>query len=79
MTRDYWYTRLRDIGASVETSDAIAPELAELPPKRAEAFLLWANGCNQGDAARAVGISLRTFERDIHNIRMAGKNLPRDI
>ena len=36
------YDRLRSIGASVETADALAPILESLPDRKREAFYLWA-------------------------------------
>ena len=44
MTSDQVYYKLRSIGCSVETSDALAPIVAELSDKKREAFFLWAMG-----------------------------------
>ncbi len=49
------YDRLRSIGVSVETADAIAPILDGLSPKKREAFFLWAMGYNNCEVARMVG------------------------
>ena len=44
MNAEQVYDKLRSIGCSVETSDALAPIVAELSDKKREAFFLWAMG-----------------------------------
>ena len=51
------YDRLRSIGVSVETADAIAPILDSFSPKKREAFFLWAMGYSQADVILITGIS----------------------
>jgi hypothetical protein len=55
------YDRLRSIGVSVETADALAPILETLPERKQEAFILWAMGCNWKFISRDCKMS----ERDI--------------
>lgn len=71
MTSDQVYYKLRSIGCSVETSDAIAPIVAELSDKKREAFFLWACGMEQEEAAIKAGVGYRTFKRMLANIRIA--------
>ena len=49
------YDRLRSIGVSVETADALAPVVDSLSPKKREAFFLWAMGYNNCEIARIIG------------------------
>ena len=57
MTAEQVYDRLRSIGCSVETSDALAPIVAELSDKKREAFFLWACGMNNCEVAKELGYS----------------------
>ena len=68
MTSDQVYYKLRSIGCSVETSDALAPIVAELSDKKREAFFLWACGMSQNEAAKASCIGRRTMQRMIYKM-----------
>lgn len=57
MTRDTIYTRLRDIGCSVETADATAEALEGMSDRKVEAFMLWAMGMNNCEVAKEIGKS----------------------
>lgn len=69
MTSDQVYYKLRSIGCSVETSDAIAPIVAKLSDKKREAFFLWACGMEQEEAAIMAGMSYRTFKWTLARLR----------
>ena len=77
MNAEQVYDKLRSIGCSVETSDALAPIVAELSDKKREAFFLWACGMSQEEAAMASCIGRRTMQRMIY--KMAQKAAPRVI
>ena len=65
------YDRLRSIGVSVETADALAPVVAGLSPRKREAFFLWAMGMNNCEVARAMGRSefwVRSIVKKISNL-----------
>jgi DNA-directed RNA polymerase specialized sigma24 family protein len=62
------YSRLRSIGCSVETADALAPILIELSDCKREAFYLWAEGHNNSEVARILGINEITVRRLIRRI-----------
>lgn len=62
------YDKLRSIGCSVETSDALATIVAELSDKKREAFFLWACGMSQNEAAKASCIGRRTMQRMIYRM-----------
>jgi DNA-directed RNA polymerase specialized sigma24 family protein len=51
------YDQLREIGVSVETADALAPILDELPAKKREAFILWASGVSERNISKILGVS----------------------
>jgi DNA-directed RNA polymerase specialized sigma24 family protein len=51
------YDRLRSIGVSVETADALAPVVAGLSPRKREAFFLWAMGYTERQAADQLKVS----------------------
>jgi DNA-directed RNA polymerase specialized sigma24 family protein len=59
------YDRLRSIGVSVETADALAPVVAGLSPRKREAFFLWAMGYTEDEAAKKVGYNQSTVSRII--------------
>jgi len=63
------YDRLRSIGVSVETSDALAPVVDSLSPKKREAFFLWAMGYNNCEVAKAIGCDEKTIRNMIKHIR----------
>ena len=52
---DAVYDRLRSIGVSVETADALAPVVASLSPRKREAFFLWAMGMSYRQTAISSG------------------------
>ena len=65
---DAIYDRLRSIGVSVETADALAPVVAGLSPRKREAFFLWAMGMNNCEVAKEMGYSefwVRKIIKDI--------------
>jgi DNA-binding NarL/FixJ family response regulator len=62
VTRQAIYDRLRAIGVSVESADAVSEALEPLPDKKVEAFLLWLCGYTWKDIACKLKIS----ERDIN-------------
>jgi DNA-directed RNA polymerase specialized sigma24 family protein len=66
---DACYDRLREIGVSVETADALAPILAELPPRKREAFYLWASGMTERDIVKACGVTMPTLHRMLDKVR----------
>lgn len=65
------YERLRSIGVSIETADILAPVLERMPKRKQEAFVLWAMGYEQAEAARIAGVSFRTFKRLLYNVKVA--------
>lgn len=65
---DACYRRLRDLGVSVETADAVAPIVAELTPKKRAAFFLWVQGVPFRDIAIELGISKNTAWRVVLSI-----------
>ena len=73
MTIDQVYYKLRSIGCSVETSDALAPIVAELSDKKREAFFLWACGMNNCEVAKYIGCDEKTIRNMIKKIRIAIK------
>jgi DNA-directed RNA polymerase specialized sigma24 family protein len=54
---DAIYDRLRSIGVSVETADALAPVVAGLSPRKREAFFLWAMGLEEPEISKLCGMS----------------------
>ena len=58
---DAVYDRLRSIGVSVETADALAPVVASLSPRKREAFFLWAMGMSYRRIALALNIPKSTI------------------
>jgi DNA-directed RNA polymerase specialized sigma24 family protein len=63
------YDRLRSIGVSVETADALAPVVSILSPQSKEAFFLWAMGMSYREISLELGISKDKIYRIIVNIR----------
>jgi hypothetical protein len=63
------YSRLRSIGCSVETADALAPILLGLSEKKREAFYLWAMGDSYRKVAEAVGLSKSCICKIIQEVR----------
>jgi DNA-binding CsgD family transcriptional regulator len=66
---DAIYDRLRSIGVSVETADALAPVVAGLSPRKREAFFLWAMGMNNCEVANKIGCDEKTIRNMVKNIR----------
>jgi DNA-directed RNA polymerase specialized sigma24 family protein len=64
------YDRLRSIGVSVETADALAPVVDSLSPKKREAFFLWAMGYNRREICKQLHISSKTLWKLIIYIKM---------
>lgn len=58
---DACYRRLRDLGVSVETADAVAPIVAELTPKKRAAFFLWVQGVPERQIAIELKMSRKTL------------------
>jgi hypothetical protein len=63
------YDRLREIGVSVETADALAPILDGMSHKKVDAFILWACGMTQEQAAKTCGISKGGLWRAIKHVK----------
>ena len=55
MTRQAIYDRLRAIGVSVESADAVSEALEPLPDKKVEAFLLWLCGYSLDEIGLKIG------------------------
>jgi hypothetical protein len=69
MTRQAIYDRLRAIGVSVESADAVSEALEPLPNKKVEAFLLWAAGYEVNDIVSITKITVGSLYRIIHTLR----------
>lgn len=65
------YDRLRSIGCSVETADALASVVASLPSNRREAFYLWASGMSYRQIERALHMSHRTINKMVDMVKLA--------
>jgi DNA-directed RNA polymerase specialized sigma24 family protein len=63
------YEKLRSIGVSVETADALEPILEGLPDKKREAFFLWASGMSYRAVGKSCGFSRTIVWRIIVKIR----------
>jgi DNA-directed RNA polymerase specialized sigma24 family protein len=63
------YDRLRSIGVSVETADALAPVVAGLSPRKREAFFLWAMGMSYRRIAKETKMPKSTVCDLVKNIR----------
>ena len=66
---DAIYDRLRSIGVSVETADALAPVVAGLSPRKREAFFLWAMGMTTDDIFTETGVTRWSLARIIKRTR----------
>jgi DNA-directed RNA polymerase specialized sigma24 family protein len=64
------YDRLRSIGVSVETADALAPVVAGLSPRKREAFFLWAMGGTYREVAKTYHMSHQSLHRLIRRVRL---------
>ena len=69
MTRQAIYDRLRAIGVSVESADAVSEALEPLPDKKVEAFLLWAIGYDYRKIAILTGISKSAAHRFVEKTK----------
>ena len=67
------YDRLRSIGVSVETADALAPVVASLSPRKREAFFLWAMGVTWDEICKILHISTKTISKVIYQVKMESK------
>jgi len=65
------YDRLRSIGVSVETADALAPVVAGLSPRKREAFFLWA----MGDTEQQIANQLKVSHQYINKLKKSFKLL----
>jgi hypothetical protein len=63
------YSRLRSIGCSVETADALAPILIELSDCKREAFYLWAMDIPERQIVEITGLSKGTIYRLLEGLR----------
>jgi DNA-directed RNA polymerase specialized sigma24 family protein len=70
---DAIYDRLRSIGVSVETADALAPVVAGLSPRKREAFFLWASGMTYRETAKHIGRSIWYVQCIIKKVQNAQK------
>ena len=66
---DVNYERLRSIGVSVESADAIAPIIDILTPDKREAFYLWILGVDIRVICKQTGLSTGAFYRAIEKVR----------
>jgi DNA-directed RNA polymerase specialized sigma24 family protein len=73
MTRQAIYDRLRAIGVSVESADAVSEALEPLPDKKVEAFLLYTMGYTWDEISNIIKIS----KRDINMVLKVSKNVLR--
>ena len=69
MTRGDIYDRLRAIGCTCETADAMAEALEGESDKKIEAFILWVGGLTEREVAMATGIPKTTFHRFVDQMR----------
>jgi DNA-directed RNA polymerase specialized sigma24 family protein len=67
------YDRLRSIGVSVETADALAPVVDSLSPKKREAFFLWAMGYKRREICKQLHMSSKTLWKMIIYIKRETK------
>jgi len=65
---DAIYDRLRSIGVSVETADALAPVVAGLSPRKREAFFLWAMGMSWNTIKLQLKMSKQTISAMVRQI-----------
>jgi DNA-directed RNA polymerase specialized sigma24 family protein len=69
MINDAIYDRLRSIGVSVETADALAPVVAGLSPRKREAFFLWAMGMSYQETGDTIGCSKQYIHKIIKMLK----------
>ena len=65
MTRDTIYTRLRDIGCSVETADATAEALEGMNDNAVNGCIMWLCGYKWNEVCRIQHISKRDLSNAI--------------
>lgn len=63
------YEKLRALGLSAETADALAPVIEKLPEPKRSAFYFWASGMTQRQACKEAGISKGQFWRILEKLR----------
>jgi len=63
------YDRLRSIGVSVETADALAPVVAGLSPRKREAFFLWAMGMSYQETGDTMGCSKQYIHQIVKEVK----------
>jgi DNA-directed RNA polymerase specialized sigma24 family protein len=68
MTRQAIYDRLRAIGVSVESADAVSEALEPLPDKKVEAFLLWLGGYTHKEIGHKFKMDRSSITKIINNI-----------
>jgi len=78
-TRNAIYNKLRSIDVSVETADALSEELARYSSKKVDAFILWAMGYTQKDAAELSGVHKKTLERTIIRLKCRLSSFSRPV
>jgi DNA-directed RNA polymerase specialized sigma24 family protein len=71
LTRQAIYDRLRAIGVTVESADAVAEALEPLPDKKVEAFLLYTMGYTWDE----IACKLKMSKRDINMVLNIQKNI----
>jgi DNA-directed RNA polymerase specialized sigma24 family protein len=73
VTRQAIYDRLRAIGVSVESADAVSEALEPLPDKKVEAFLLWLCGYPWFEICNICKISSKTLSKMINSLILESK------
>ena len=69
MTREDIYDRLRAIGCTCETADAMAEALEGESDNKIEAFILWACGMSEREVEKETGLSDTTIHRLVKQMR----------
>jgi DNA-directed RNA polymerase specialized sigma24 family protein len=70
------YNEMTSIGIPIDIAICLEPYLKKISSQNQMAFLYWATGMNQTEAARQAGASLRTFKRHLNKIKLALKSQP---
>lgn len=68
MTRDTIYDRLREIGCSVETSDATAEALEGMSDRKIDAFIMWATGIKWDAISKILRMSTKDISYTIATV-----------
>lgn len=63
------YDKLRTLGLTAETADALAPVLERYSEAKRSAFYFWAGGMTQRQACKEAGISKGQFCRMLEGLR----------